>query len=59
MKIRLDPPRARFRIRNRRTGTYLHLTLFRVLEFNTRTEAICYIKRLGLNRDIYVTEAVL
>jgi hypothetical protein len=59
MKINLDPPRARFRIRNSITGGYIHLTLFRILEFPTRTEAICYMKRCNLNRDIYYTEAVL
>jgi len=59
MNIRLDPPRARFRIRNSITGAYIHLTLFRILEFSTRTEAVCYMNRCGLNRDIYYTEAVL
>jgi len=59
MNIRLDPPRARFRIRNRLTGAYVLRSLFEVLEFDTRTEAICYIERAGLNREIYVTEAVL
>jgi hypothetical protein len=59
MNIRLDPPRARFRIRNGITGGYIHLTLFRILEFSTRTEAVCYMNRYNLNRDIYYTEAVL
>lgn len=59
MNIRLDPFRARFRIRNRLTGGYLHKSLFEILEFDTRAEAVFYIQHLGLNRDIYVTEAVL
>lgn len=59
MKLELDPPRARFRIRNSHTGAYIHITLFRILEFPTRTEAICYMNRFRLNRDIYYTEAVL
>ena len=59
MKMKLDPLRARFRIRNSITGAYIHLTLFRILEFSTRTEAICYMKHCNLNRDIYYTEAVL
>ena len=59
MNAHIDPPRARFRIRNGITGAYIHITLFRILEFNTRTEAICYMNRCGLNREIYYTEAVL
>ena len=59
MNAQIDSPRARFRIRNGITGAYIHITLFRILEFNTRTEAICYMNRCGLNREIYYTEAVL
>lgn len=59
MKVNLDPPRARFRIRNGITGAYIHLTLFRVLEFSSRGEALLYISRHGLSRDIYYTEATL
>ncbi|MBQ9898542.1 MAG: hypothetical protein IJM44_03695 [Ruminococcus sp.] len=59
MKMMIDPPRARFRIRNGITGAYIHLTLFRVLEFSSRGEALLYISRHGLSRDIYYTEATL
>lgn len=59
VKVNLDPPHTRFRIRNSTTGAYIHLTLFRILEFDTRTEAVCYISRHGLSRDIYYTEATL
>ena len=53
-----DPPGAHFRIRNAQTGTYIHATLFRVLEFRDRLEALAYIKRRGLNQDIYYVEVV-
>ena len=59
MRINLDPPCARFRIRNGITGAYIHLTLFRVLEFSSRGEAILYMQRCNLSREIYYTEAVL
>ena len=59
MNAHIDSPRARFRIWSGVTGAYIHITLFRILEFNTRTEAICYMNRCGLNREIYYTEAVL
>ena len=59
MRINLDPPCARFRIRNGITGAYIHLTLFRILEFGSRGEALLYISRHGLSREIYYTEAVL
>lgn len=59
MNAHIDPPRARFRIRNRISGAYIHLTMFRILEFDTRVEAIAYMQRRSLNRDIYYTEAVL
>lgn len=59
MKINLDPPRARFRIRNSHTGRYLCTPDDRIRSFPTRFDALCHIKRLSLNRDIYVTEAVL
>lgn len=56
MKIWNDPPGARFRIRNGITGTYIHLTLFRILEFSTRNDAILYMKRRELNRNVYYVE---
>lgn len=56
MKVFNDGYGARFRIRNGVTGTYIHATLFRVLEFRDRLEALAYIKRHGLNQDIYYVE---
>lgn len=58
MKIWNDPPGARFRIRNAQTGIYIHATLFRVLEFRDRLEALAYIKRHNLNPMIYYVEVV-
>ena len=59
MKIRLDPPRARFRVRNTYTGRYLCTPEYKIMLFDTRTEAMFYIDRVGLRRSVYVTEAVL
>lgn len=56
MKMFSDPPGASFRIRNGVTGTYIHVTLFRILEFRDRLDALAYIKRRGLNQDIYYVE---
>lgn len=56
MKIWNDPPGARFRIRNGITGTYIHLTLFRILEFSSRNDAILYMNRRELNRNVYYVE---
>ncbi len=56
MKIWNDPPGARFRIRNGITGTYIHLTLFRILEFGSRNDAVRYMKRRKLNRNVYYVE---
>lgn len=47
------------KIRNSITGGYIHLTLFRILEFPTRPQALAYMNRVGLNKDIYFTEAVI
>ncbi len=58
-RFRLDPLGARFRIRNGYNGTYIHITLFRILEFPTRQSALAYMKRAGLNKEIYYTEAVV
>lgn len=59
MNAHIDPPRARFRIRNSITGAYIHITMFRILQFDTRAEALWYMRRNGLSREIYYTEAVL
>lgn len=56
MKMFSDPLGSRFRIRNGITGAYIHITMFRVLEFRDRLEALAYIKRRGLNQDIYYVE---
>jgi len=58
-RFQLDPLGARFRIRNSITGAYIHITLFRILEFPTRPQALAYMNRVGLNKDIYYTEAVI
>ncbi|HRR76962.1 MAG TPA: hypothetical protein P5191_09160 [Ruminococcus sp.] len=58
-RFRLDPLNARFRIRNGITGGYIHITLFRILEFPTRSQAIAYMNRNGLNKEIYYAEAVI
>ena len=56
MKLFNDPQWARYRIRNGITGAYIHITLFRILEFTDRLEAYRYIKDHGLNTDIYYIE---
>lgn len=58
MKMFSDPLGSRFRIRNGLTGTYIHTTLFRVLEFRDRLDALAYIKRHDLNPMIYYVEVV-
>ena len=58
MKVFNDGYGARFRIRNAQTGTYIHVTLFRILEFRDRLEALAYIKRHDLNPMIYYVEVV-
>ena len=58
MKMFSDPPGARFRIRNGITGAYIHISMFRVLEFRDRLEALAYIKRHNLNTEIYYVEVV-
>ena len=58
MKMFSDPLGSRFLIRNGLTGTYIHTTLFRVLEFRDRLEALAYIKRHNLNTTIYYVEVV-
>ena len=58
MKVFNDGYGARFRIRNGITGAYIHISMFRVLEFRDRIEALAYIKRHGLNQDIYYVEVV-
>lgn len=58
MRIFNDGYGCRFRIRNGITGAYIHATLFHVLEFSDRLDALAYIKRRGLNQDIYYVEVV-
>lgn len=58
MKLFNDEYGSRFRIRNGITGAYIHTTMFRVLEFRDRLDALAYIKRHGLNQDIYYVEVV-
>lgn len=58
MKMFSDPLGSRFRIRNGITGAYIHSTMFRVLEFRDRLDALAYIKRHNLNTTIYYVEVV-
>ena len=58
MRVFNDEYGSRFRIRNGLTGTYIHETLFRVLEFQDRLEAIRYIRRHDLNDKIYYVEVI-
>lgn len=58
MKMFSDPLGSRFRIRNGITGAYIHSTMFRVLEFRDRLDALAYIKRHDLNSMIYYVEVV-
>lgn len=58
LSSRYDPPGTRFRIRNGVSGTNVYRTLFRVLEFSSRSEARAYIKRRALNTRIYYVEAI-
>lgn len=58
MRVFNDEYGSRFRIRNGITGAYIHSTMFRVLEFRDRLDALAYIKRHGLNQDIYYVEVV-
>lgn len=58
MRVFNDEYGSRFRIRNGITGAYIHTTMFRVLEFRDRLDALAYIKRHGLNQDIYYVEVV-
>ena len=58
MKLINDEYGSRFRIRNGITGAYIHTTMFRVLEFRDRLDALAYIKRHNLNPTIYYVEVV-
>ena len=49
---------SRFRIRNGITGAYIHISMFRMLEFRDRLDALAYIKRHDLNPMIYYVEVV-
>lgn len=56
MRLFNDEYGSRFRIRNGITGAYIHITMFRVLEFRDRLDALAYIKRHDLNPMIYYVE---
>lgn len=58
MRMFNDGYGARFRIRNNITGTYIHISMFRVLEFRDRLDALAYIKRHDLNPMKYYVEVV-
>lgn len=56
MKFFNDPYGSKYCIRNRVTGAYIHVTMFRILEFRDRLEALKYIKNHNLNPGIYYVE---
>lgn len=58
MNAHIDRLGMRFRIRNSITGAYIHVTLFKLLEFETRAEALWYMRRNGLSPEIYYVEEI-
>lgn len=58
MNAHIDKSGMRFRIRNSITGAYIHVTLFKLLEFDTRAEALWYMRRNGLSPEIYYVEEI-
>lgn len=58
-RFRLDPLGARFRIWNAYSGRYLCTSQDKIRIFPTRGAALAYMNRVGLNKDIYYTEAVI
>lgn len=53
LRIRRD---VSFVIRNEITGAYIHESLMKIMEFSTHSEAMAFIRRRNLNRDIYFAE---
>ena len=45
-----------FVIRNEITGAYIHESLMKVKKFRTHGEALAFIRKRNLNRDIYFVE---
>lgn len=58
MNAHIDRSGMRFRIRNSITGAYIHVTLFKLLEFDTRAEALWCMRRNGLSPEIYYVEEI-
>ena len=58
MKVNRAYPNMIYRIRNTITGQYLHITLFRILEFNSIYDACKYLKAHELNERIYMIERI-
>ena len=58
MNAHIDRSGMLFRIRNSITGAYIHVTLFKLLEFETRAEALWYMRRNGLSPEIYYVEEI-
>lgn len=46
-------PEKTYVIRNNYSGAYVHKTLFRIRAFWTRSAALWYMRRNGLNEDYY------
>ena len=52
-KYMQQPIERRYAIRNAYNGTYIHKTLFRVRVFLDRKDALKYIRKCGMNEEIY------
>jgi len=48
-----QPIERRYAIRNAYNGTYIHKTLHRVRVFRDRKDALKYIRKYGMNEEIY------
>ena len=58
MNAQIDRPGLRFQIRNSITGAYIHVTLFKLLKFETRAEALWYMRWNSLSPEIYYVEEI-
>lgn len=58
MNAHIDRSGMHYRIRNSITGAYIHVTLFKLLEFSIRAEAVWYMQRCGLSPEIYYVEEI-
>ena len=56
--MNLDKFGVIYRIRNAITGQYIHISLFRILEFYSIYDACKYMKQHNLNEKIYQIERI-